>query len=498
MKPVLLRNRCRMAVCQAAALTLLVLSAAVVRAQETPPAAEPEDSHPLEVHLSDRHTGDLPQIMERKYLRILTTYNRTNFFMVKGRFHGMEYALLKAYQKRLNQNLSRKELHVVFEFIPVTRERLIPDLVAGYGDIAAAGLTITDARRRQVDFTRPYITGIDEVLVANRDATPIHDCFALSGQALFVRPSSSYHESLQALNRRLRKAGRPPVHIVPADENLETEDILELVNVGAVERTVCDSHLAKLWADVFDGIRVNDAVVLRHDSAIAWAVRKDNPLLKASLDDFIATHRQGTRLGNIFFRRYYERTTYIKNPLTDDGTRRLRDKMPLFKRYGRKYGFDWRLLAAMAYQESGFDNSRVSSRGAVGIMQIRPETAADPHVGIPDVHTIENNIHAAVKYLAFLRRHYYSDPAIRPRDRVRFSLAAYNAGPGSVRRARQQAARMKLDSHRWFRNVEMAMLKVVGQETVRYVSNINKYYVIYKNLSAQMARREAAMEAVAE
>lgn len=135
---------------------------------------------------------------------------------------------------------------------------------------------------------------------------------------------------------------------------------------------------------------------------------------------------------------------------------------------------------AVAYQESGLDNDRKNPSGAVGIMQVRPQTAADKHVGIDKVHILENNIHAGVKYLAFLRDRYYRSPEINPRDQVRLTIASYNAGPAKIRRARSLAEEMKLDPNRWFRHVELATLSLVGQETVRYVSNINKYYNIYR------------------
>jgi membrane-bound lytic murein transglycosylase MltF len=150
----------------------------------------------------------------------------------------------------------------------------------------------------------------------------------------------------------------------------------------------------------------------------------------------------------------------------------------------------------MAFQESGFDQSKVSPEGAVGIMQVRPDTAADPQVGIPDISSVENNIQAGVKYLKFLQDQYFDDAAILPRDQVRFSLAAYNAGPVRMRQARKKALNMHLDPNRWFRNVEIAMLKIVGQETVRYVSNINKYYVIYNNAYQQVEKREAAIQRI--
>ena len=471
-------------------IVFCLIAFAPVRAQDS--AA----SHPLDSHLTESYAEDLDALLERKYIRVLTTYNRTNFFLARGRLHGFEYALLRQYQKALNKKTTRREIQIVFEFIPVSRDRLIPDLVDGYGDIAAAGLTVTPKRREQVDFTNPYLTGIDEVLVVHKAIAPIQDIAALSGHSVFVRRSSSYYESLLALNRQLIAQGRRPVKIVLADEDLETEDILELVNSGAIARTVCDSHIANAWADILTDIRVNGEVTVRKGGDIAWAVRKSSPALKASLDRFVKSHRKGTRLGNIFFTRYYENTTWIKNPLAADSGKKLAAYTPLFKEFAARYGFDWRLIGAMAFQESGFDQSKVSPQGAVGIMQIRPETAADPKVGIPDVSRVENNIQAGIKYLNFLRDHYFNDAAILPRDQVRFSLAAYNAGPVKMRRARKKAVNMRLDPNRWFRNVEIAMLKIVGQETVRYVSNINKYYVIYSNAHEQVEKREAAIQRV--
>jgi membrane-bound lytic murein transglycosylase MltF len=151
---------------------------------------------------------------------------------------------------------------------------------------------------------------------------------------------------------------------------------------------------------------------------------------------------------------------------------------------------------AMAYQESGLDNSKKSRSGAVGIMQVRPQTARDKNVGIENVQVLENNIHAGVKYLAFLRDRYFNDEAIRQRDRVRLALASYNAGPAKIRRARELAQEKGLNPNRWFRNVELATLQSVGREPVRYVSNINKYYVTYQLAEEKTDIREKAKEKI--
>jgi membrane-bound lytic murein transglycosylase MltF len=124
-------------------------------------------------------------------------------------------------------------------------------------------------------------------------------------------------------------------------------------------------------------------------------------------------------------------------------------------------------------------------------MQVLPSTAADPNVGIPNIEEVENNIHAGVKYLAFLRDRYFSDPALTPDNRVAFTWAAYNAGPAKVRRMRQLAAKMGLDPNKWFHHVELAAGRIVGRETVKYVADIYKYYVAY-SLAEKLTEEKAA------
>ena len=441
---------------------------------------EKTGNNPLAAHFSQEYTDDLNALMKKRYIRVLTTFNRTNFFLSEGELYGYEYSLLKEYEKFLNEGTKKGELRTVLEFIPVSREQLISSLVEGFGDIAAAGLTITPMRLKDVDFTDPYLTGVDEVVVTHRGVPKILAPEDLSGRKVFIRESSNYYESLVSLNNSLLGLGKRPVQMIKADEDLETEDILEMVNAGAIEITLSDSHIAGIWSKILKNLRVYRKVTLRSGTQIAWMVRKNNPELKASLNRFLKKHRKGTLLGNIYFNRYYKGNPWIKNPLRAGEEKKLEQCKPLFKKYAAQYGFDWRFIMAVAYQESGLDNDKKNPSGVVGIMQVRPQTAADKHVGIDKVHLLENNIHAGVKYLAFLRDRYYKAPEISPRDQVRLTIASYNAGPAKIRRARSLAEEMKLDSNRWFRHVELATLSLVGQETVRYVSNINKYYNIYR------------------
>ena len=438
------------------------------------------DPLPLDSHFSKKYTDDLRSLLERRYIRVLTTFNKTNFFLSGLQQFGFEYSLLKDYEKFLNKKFKRNDLKVVLEFITVSRDQLIPALVNGLGDIAAAGLTITPERLKKVDFTNPYLSGIDEIIVANKSVKGLKTLENLSGRKVFVRQSSSYYNSLVSLNKKFLQKGMQSVQIIKADENMETEDILELVNSGAIEITVSDSHIAKIWSGIFDNLKVLYHLKVQSGSKIAWMVRKNNPELKESLNMFIKTHKKGTLLGNIYFNRYYKNNIWIKNPLASEERKKLYKYMSLFQKYGSQYGLDWMLIMALAYQESGLDNKKKNPSGAIGIMQVLPGTASGRNIAIHNINLAENNIHAGVKYLAFLRDRYFNDKDIREQDRVRFTLASYNAGPAKIKKARRLARKMRLNPNKWFRNVEMAALKLIGQETVSYVSNINKYYVLFR------------------
>jgi membrane-bound lytic murein transglycosylase MltF len=253
-----------------------------------------------------------------------------------------------------------------------------------------------------------------------------------------------------------------------------------LVNSGAVAMTLCDSHLAKIWSGTLKNLKVHENIKLRSGGQLAWMVRKENLKLKASLDTYLKSRKKGTKLGNIYFNRYFKKNPWIKNPLKSGESDKIRKYKGFFQKYAAKYEFDWILVLALAYQESGLDQNKKNPSGATGIMQILPSTAKSKPIGIKNISSAENNIHAGVKYLSYLRDNYFNDKAIRPRDRIRLAIAAYNAGPAKIRKARATAKKMGLNPNEWFRNVELAVLKTVGQETVRFVSNINKYYIVYR------------------
>ena len=311
-------------------------------------------------------------------------------------------------------------------------------MLDGRGDVAVASLTITPDREARVAFVRGKENRVDELLVTHATIKDIATLDDLAGRTVHVLAGSSYAEHLRRLNERLVAGGKQAVEIKEADYHLATEDILEMVNAGVVKITVVDDFRARPWAKVLPDIRVHDEVKVHAGGTLGWAVRKDNPLLRQSLESAAPGFRAGTRIGNTLMRRYFQNTRWIKNPISAGERAKLERLVELFKRYGDKYGFDWLALAAQGCQESTLDHSVKSPAGAVGIMQVLPSTARDPVVGIADISTVENNIHAGAKYLAFLRRHYFDGPELTDEDRLAFCWAAYNAGPGNVNRMRRK------------------------------------------------------------
>jgi len=184
----------------------------------------------------------------------------------------------------------------------------------------------------------------------------------------------------------------------------------------------------------------------------------------------------------VLVNRYFVSAEWATSPLNTRDYAQLRQVSTLLAKYGRTYGFDWRMLAAVAYRESGLDHGARSGAGAVGLMQVLPRTAATRAVGIDDIDDIdelENNVHAGVKYLAHLRDTHFDDPAIPPADRMDFVLAAYNAGPTRIAAARRRAAQEGLDGNRWFRHVEKVARRRIGLEPVSYVGDINRFYIAF-------------------
>ncbi len=424
--------------------------------------------------------GDLPELRKSRFIRVLTSYSKTNFFLHNGQPRGFEYELLHAYEQHLNQGVANALKKVQLVYIPVPFDTLFHKLEQGHGDIAAAGLTITPERSQSADFTTPYITNVAETVVEHKGAERLQSLDSLAGKKVSVRAGSSYVDHLGQLSKDLVSRGLDPISIVKIDNRMTTEDILEMVNAGVLDYTVADKHIADAWAGVLPHIVVRPDLTIHAGGDIAWAVRKNCPELLKSLNTFLAKNKKGSLLGNILFKRYFTDSRWITDPATHSGRSRLRRMEVIFKTYGKQYDIDWLALAAQGYQESGLDNSKRSSAGAVGVMQLLPSTAKNPPVSIPDYTALDGNIHAGAKYMHHLREQYFNDAKLPGDVRMDFAWAAYNAGPNRIAHLRAKAAKRGYDPDRWFANVEAVAAEEVGRQVVDYVANINKYYIAYR------------------
>jgi membrane-bound lytic murein transglycosylase MltF len=432
-------------------------------------------------------TGDLDGMVERRAIRVATTYSRTNYFIDKGEQRGAVYESFKLFEDELNTKLKTRNLRVHVVFVPMSRDELLRAVVDGRADVAAATLTITPERQKLVDFAPATFTNIDEIVVTGPGAPAVASVDDLSGKDVFVRKSSSYFESLTALNAQLAAKGKPPAVIKPAPEELETEDVLEMVNAGLVKITVADNHLAHYWKKVLPGIVVHDGIAVRTGGRIAPAIRKDSPRLMAELAGWIEQHGQKTMFGNMMLQRYLQNTKFAKSATSTAEMQRFQKVVDLFRKYGEQYNLDYLLMLAQGFQESGLDQSVKSRVGAIGVMQVMPATGKELKVG--DISQLDNNVHAGVKYIRFMIDQYYKDEPMDRLNRGLFAFAAYNAGPARVRQLRNEARTRGLDPNVWFNHVERIASERIGRETVTYVSNIYKYYIAYRLALEEMEQR---------
>jgi membrane-bound lytic murein transglycosylase MltF len=426
--------------------------------------------------------GDLDGMIERGFIRILTVYNPLYFTYNGIEQRGLVVEAARLLEDQINKKFVSKKRHITVALIPVSRDKLIPYLNEGRGDIAAANLTITPARQKLVDFSDPFYTNVKEIVVSGPAAPGLRSFDDLSKTKVHVLQSSSYFQHLERLNLKRKSEKKPVIPVQKMNEHLEDYDLLDMVNTGIIPAIIVDSNRAALWRKVFDHIKVHEDLSINEGGSIAWAIRKESPKLLQTVNEFSRKHREGSPLGNILLKRYLGSTKWMNNVWSEKGRKKYEACIDIIRKYAKQYNFNWLMIVAQGYQESGLDQTQKSKAGAVGIMQVLPTTAADPNVGIKDIHQINNNVHAGVKYLRFLRSRYFDAAEISPLDRVLFSFAAYNAGPGNIRKARRKAKAMGFDPNQWFDHVEVAAAKSISREPVIYVRNILKYFISYKLL----------------
>ncbi|HXJ77388.1 MAG TPA: transporter substrate-binding domain-containing protein, partial [Candidatus Methylomirabilis sp.] len=374
------------------------------------------------------------------------------------------------------------------------RGELLPALAAGKGDIAMAGLGVTEERQKLVDFSVPMLPNVSVVVVSGPASPAISNVDDLAGKQVFVRRSSVHYETLVALNQRFAAEKKPAVVIKEAPETLEDEDLLEMVNAGLIPFTATADFYVTFWKQIFPNIRAPEGVALLTGGNIAWAIRKGSPQLKAAADDFLARHAKGTSIGNQVLARYFKNAKYVKDAGSEAERKKFVALTQYFQKYSDKYDVDWLLMGAQGYQESQLNQAVKSPVGAIGVMQVMPRTGKE--LGVGDITEVEANIHAGIKYMRWMIDQYYEKEPMAKLDKALFAFASYNAGAGRISQMRKEAAKRGLDPNVWFNNVEYVVAEKIGAETVTYVSNIYKYSIAYKLIIEAKAEREKAAETI--
>jgi membrane-bound lytic murein transglycosylase MltF len=424
----------------------------------------------LVTHLDTKNTGDLDVIVKKKYIRILTTRNPYDYYIYQGKTMGMQYEMAKRFTEYLNKKYIKKnELRIVFEMIPVDFDQLIPMLNAGKGDLIAVGLNKTPEREKLVSFTRPYIK-VDDVIVTRKELAKED----WKKKVFSVQDKSRYFEELV----------KNKIKTNIADPNFNPADVMGFVSMKKYDYTLVNSFWADTLSKGYNNLHIIRKNPFRKKVDIGWAVRQENPKLLAVINKFLPSIKKGTLLGNLMGYKYFNK--YDGNKIISNSISKY-DKS--IKKYSKKYNIDWKLLSALCFQESRFEQGIINKWGAIGLFQVKQMTADEPYINIKSIsgeENYDNNIHAGSKYLAWIKNRYFAkNKLMKEEDKIRMALAGYNARPRRVLQAINLAKKMKLDHNTWFRNVELAMLKLGYPEPVIYVSEINKHYVGYSLLGIE-------------
>jgi membrane-bound lytic murein transglycosylase F len=415
----------------------------------------------------------LDAIRQNGVLRVATTNTPMTYFIRRSEPAGFEYELAKAFADHLGVEL---ELVVAPSF-----SGLFQILQARNAHLAAAGLTVTQARRQRFDFAPPYRHSAPVVVYLVRQGSrapkTVRDLY---GHSIAVLKDSSYEELLEQLQERypeLRWSSDP-------DDTLS--DLLDRVHEGSLDYTILDSTVFEVQNSFYPGLKT--AFALAPPQPIAWMLnRHHDGTLEAALQAWFA-REETAQLIQTLEERYFSRT----NPLDFFDTLTFRRDLeerflplyPWFREAEEISGINWLLLAALAYQESHWDADAVSPTGVRGIMMLTQ--AAAQEVGVEDRTDPRQSILGGARYLVRVKQKI--PERIPEPDRTWFALAGYNVGFGHLEDARILAQKAGKNPDKWQQVREFLPLLshpryynqtrygyARGQEPVQYVSNIRKY-----------------------
>ena len=415
----------------------------------------------------------LEKIIETGVITVLTRNNANCYYTYRDDSMGFEYELAKAFSDYLGV-----ELRVATP----SWEGLIDSLNRGEGDFIAASLTITPSREERVDFSDEYLA-IQQKAILHAKNYQIKGLEALKGKTIHVRQGTSYE-------RRLNELKEEGLDIrIKLYDDMPTEELIRMVADKEIEVTVADSNIALLNRRYYPDVRI--AFAIEEAQSLGWAAKKGERGLLDKINEFFDKIEEDGTYAKIY-EKYYANAEIFDYVDLKKYHRRINTRLPgyrdIIQKTAKEYGFDWRLISAVIYQESHFNPKARSSTGVRGMMQLTLNTARE--MGIKNRLDPKQSIMGGVKYLKKLYKRY--DSAKDP-DRLLISLASYNVGHGHILDAQKIANQRGLDPNSWSALQEILPLLRYpkyyketrygycrGTEPVRYVNRILTYYDILK------------------
>ena len=449
-------------------------------------------SHPpeqdLNVSITEPTDRDFDAIKRDGVLRMITSYSSGSYFLYGGVERGFEYELAQKFAKENDLALE----------VVILKEGDNPyDLLnSGVGDFIAASYTITEERKKYVDFSRPYNL-VNQVIVYNGslEDMPQH-MRQMDGFSISVRRNSSYYPKLL----QLRKEGIDlAINLVP--DEMDTESLLFAVSNGTYDATIADDNLFKAAKKYMSNLR--QGPVISERDTIAWALRQNSENLKTAMNRFMYKHFRFAGVNekpkrsaflNILRKRYFGGTRKVADYYEPDKEYKhgglLSPYDQLIERIAVEEDIDPLMLTSIIAQESKFNPESKSWAGAVGLMQIIPRFSEVENEEL--LYEPETNIREGIR---ILKEHYNHYAYLDSLNRWKLTLATYNAGLGHLADARRLAVDMNRDPNEWD-NISRALLKLMqrkyykdarygfcrGIETVRYVREIMNRYHTYQTI----------------
>jgi len=421
---------------------------------------------------------------KKKKLNIAIFYNTTDYYVYQGITKGFQYELANKLASYLKLDLNIKYINPNLKF-------LFNELGNGNCDIATMNLTYTKERQKKIKFSEPLFS-TKTILLQNKNNKPIRNLQDLNKKTVFIVKDASSKNLLNKIKDSLKIKFR----IVEMPQPVSFEDLLYSVNTNKIKLTVLDGNLINAHKNTMKNL--DDSLVLSNKVNISWAMSKRQVTLTSKINNWIKLIKENGEL-NFLYNKYFKNIPHHSNYvqkyaiITNSNISQF-DK--LFKHEAKKIKWDWRLLAAIAFEESGFDPNAESSFGAFGLMQIMPETASQYY--IKDYFRPDSNIVAARKFLSYLDKFFAKYP-ITDSERIKFILASYNAGPGHIIDAMRLANKYKKNKYIWDDNVDYYIKNKSkalyykdplsrngycdGKQAYNYVKNVLSTYKNYKNIN---------------